>query len=43
MHAFILNISVQSRDKVIKILSSEPPVMLMIKLVYSKAWKEGLL
>lgn len=43
MHAFILNISVQSRDKVIKKLSSEPPVMLMIKLVYSKAWKEGLL
>lgn len=43
MHAFILNISVQSRDKVIKKLSSEPPVMLTIKLVYSKAWKEGLL
>lgn len=43
MDAFILNVSVQSRDRVIRKLSSEPPVMLMIKWVYSKAWKEGLL
>lgn len=43
MHAFILNISLQSRDKAIKKLSSEPPVMLTIKWVYSNAWKEGLL